>query len=270
MLDPPVETPISRIMRREAERRDWYCLSERVWAGATVMESPVWTPMGSTFSMEQMTTTLSARSRMTSSSNSFQPATLFSTRAERTGLASRPSRTAGLSSRWSWAMAPPLPPRVKLGRIMRGKPISRARSSASARSRTVQLDAVVVEDARLVQLDGEVERRLAAEGREEGVGAFAADDLLDRAGGQRFDVGRVGDLGVGHYGGGVRVHQDHAVALLAQGVARLGARVVELGGLPDHDRAGADDQDARDVVAARHVVYARACAEILLTNPSKR
>jgi hypothetical protein len=133
-----------------------------------------------------------------------------------------------------------------------------------------QLDAVVVEDARLVQLDGEVERRLAAEGREEGVGAFAADDLLDRAGGQRLDVGRVGDLGVGHYGGGVRVHQDHAVALFAQGVASLRARVVELRGLPDHDRAGADDQDARDVVAAWHVLYARACAEILLTNPSKR
>lgn len=37
------------------------------------MESPVWTPMGSMFSMEQMMTTLSARSRMTSSSYSFQP-----------------------------------------------------------------------------------------------------------------------------------------------------------------------------------------------------
>jgi len=43
-----------------------------------VMESPVCTPMGSTFSMEQMMTTLSARSRMTSSSNSFQPSRLRS------------------------------------------------------------------------------------------------------------------------------------------------------------------------------------------------
>ena len=37
------------------------------------MESPVWTPIGSKFSIEQMTTQLSARSRMTSISNSFQP-----------------------------------------------------------------------------------------------------------------------------------------------------------------------------------------------------
>ena len=47
-------------------------------AGAMVMESPVWTPMGSTFSMEQMMTTLSARSRITSSSYSFQPSSDFS------------------------------------------------------------------------------------------------------------------------------------------------------------------------------------------------
>ena len=47
----------------------------RVWAGATVMLSPVCTPMGSKFSMEQMITTLSLKSRITSSSNSFQPIT---------------------------------------------------------------------------------------------------------------------------------------------------------------------------------------------------
>ena len=139
MFDPPVCTPISRIMRIEAVRRVWYCLSERVCAGATVTESPVWMPMGSTFSMEQTMTTLSARSRMTSSSNSFQPATLFSTRALPTGLASRPSATARRSSRWSAATEPPLPPRVKLGRTIRGNPILSASSSASVRLRTVRL-----------------------------------------------------------------------------------------------------------------------------------
>ena len=41
--------------------------------GATVMESPVCTPTGSTFSIGQTTTTLSLRSRISSSSNSFQP-----------------------------------------------------------------------------------------------------------------------------------------------------------------------------------------------------
>ena len=41
--------------------------------GATVMESPVCTPMGSRFSMEQTMMPFPALSRMTSISNSFQP-----------------------------------------------------------------------------------------------------------------------------------------------------------------------------------------------------
>ena len=53
----------------------WYSLSVSVSAGATVMESPVCTPIGSTFSIEQMMMQLSAVSRTTSISNSFQPST---------------------------------------------------------------------------------------------------------------------------------------------------------------------------------------------------
>ena len=69
-----------------------------VWAGATVTESPVWTPIGSTFSIEQMITTLSLRSRITSSSNSPQPITDSSTRTWLIGLAARPSETTWRSS----------------------------------------------------------------------------------------------------------------------------------------------------------------------------
>ena len=78
MLDPPVSTPISRMMAIDASRMIWYSLSVRVCAGATVMLSPVWMPIGSKFSMEQTITTLSLRSRMTSSSYSFQPSRDFS------------------------------------------------------------------------------------------------------------------------------------------------------------------------------------------------
>jgi hypothetical protein len=76
----------------------WYSTSERVWAGATVMESPVCTPMGSRFSMEQTTTQLSARSRMTSSSYSFHPAMERSMRIWEMGLAARPSAAPGAAS----------------------------------------------------------------------------------------------------------------------------------------------------------------------------
>jgi len=98
-LDPPVSTQISRMIAMAASRIFWYSSSVRVWAGATVAESPVWTPMGSIFSMEQMITQLSALSRMTSSSNSFQPSTERSSMISLFMLASRP--TAAIVSRSS-------------------------------------------------------------------------------------------------------------------------------------------------------------------------
>ena len=71
---------------------------------------------------------------------------------------------------------------------------------------------------------------------------------------ERLDVGGVGEVGVGHDRRRVRVGEDHPVALLPQHAAGLGARVVELAGLPDHDRAGPDEEDRLDVVAAGHYV----------------
>ena len=40
----------------------WYSLSVNVIAGATVIESPVWTPIGSRFSIEHTMTQLSRAS----------------------------------------------------------------------------------------------------------------------------------------------------------------------------------------------------------------
>src|SRR5512142_288109 len=59
MFDPPVSTPTARMTAMLASRIRWYSLSVSVWIGATVMESPVWTPIASRFSIEQMMTTLS-------------------------------------------------------------------------------------------------------------------------------------------------------------------------------------------------------------------
>ncbi len=78
----------------------WYSLSVSVCAGATVIESPVCTPIGSRFSIEQTMMQLSLRSRTTSISNSFQPITDSSISTSRVGLASRPrSQIARNSSR---------------------------------------------------------------------------------------------------------------------------------------------------------------------------
>ena len=91
MLQPPVSTPTERMMPMERSRIFWYSRSVSVSAGATVIESPVCTPIGSRFSIEQMITTLSAVSRMTSSSYSFQPMIDSSRSTSVVGLAARPA-----------------------------------------------------------------------------------------------------------------------------------------------------------------------------------
>ena len=122
-FEPPVSTPISRNTAIEASRMIWYSLSVSVCAGATVIESPVCTPIGSKFSMEQTMMQLSAWSRTTSISNSFQPSKDSSINNSLVGEASRPRRQMASNSSALYAMPPPDPPSVKLGRITMGKPM---------------------------------------------------------------------------------------------------------------------------------------------------
>ena len=60
-FEPPVSTPTARITAIAWSRSSWYWRSVSDICGATVTESPVWTPIGSTFSIEHTITTLSAR-----------------------------------------------------------------------------------------------------------------------------------------------------------------------------------------------------------------
>jgi len=81
---------------------------------------------------------------------------------------------------------------------------------------------------------------------------LSRDDLFDGFGSDRLDIGAVGKLRVGHDGGRVGVDEDNAVAFFLEGLASLGAGIVEFAGLADDDRAGADDQDGVDVCALGH------------------
>ncbi len=120
MLQPPVSTPTSRMIAMPMSRSRWYSRSVSVMAGATVMESPVWTPIGSKFSMEQTTTTLSLVSRISSSSYSFQPRMDSSRSTSVVGESVRPWPAMRRSSSSSWAKPEPAPPMVKDGRTTTG------------------------------------------------------------------------------------------------------------------------------------------------------
>ena len=117
---------------------------------------------------------------------------------------------------------------------------------------TDQLDLVLVEHALAPQVERAVERRLPAHGRQDRVGALLGDDFFHRLPSDRLDIGHIGRGRIGHDRGRVAVDQDDLVTLFAQSLAGLYAGVVELAGLADDDRAGADDEDALKVCAFWH------------------
>ena len=67
------------------------------------------------------------------------------------------------------------------------------------------------------------------------------------SGGQRLDVGAVGQLRVGHDRRRIAVDEHDLEAFGAQRLARLRSGIVELAGLADDDRARADDEHTLDV-----------------------
>ena len=93
-------------------RSIWWSWSVSVCDGATTIESPVCTPIGSMFSMLQMVMQVSAPSRITSYSSSFQPRRERSTSTWWIGEAARPPCTIDSYSSSVLATPPPVPPRV--------------------------------------------------------------------------------------------------------------------------------------------------------------
>jgi hypothetical protein len=110
----------------------------------------------------------------------------------------------------------------------------------------------LVQHAKVGQRQRGIQAGLPAHRGQQRVGTLFLDDLGDDFGGNRLDIGGVGQTRIGHDRRGVRVHKDDAVALFAQGLAGLGAGVVKLAGLTDHDGTGSDDHDGFDIGSLRH------------------
>jgi hypothetical protein len=116
------------------------------------------------------------------------------------------------------------------------------------------LDAVFLQHPLAHQVQGRIEGGLPTHGGQQGVRALFLDDALQGRPVDRLDVDGVGHLRIGHDGGRVGIHQDDPKALFPQGLAGLGAGIVELAGLADHNGTGADDHDALYVGSFGHNV----------------
>ena len=165
---------------------------------------------------------------------------------------------------------------MKDGRTTTGRPISRRTASASSSERAVpergtsapissiaclkssrssasRTDCSLAPISRTLHLSrtprsASASARLRAvwpaDRREDRVRPLLLDDPLEELGRQGLDVRRVGELRVGHDRGRVRVDEDDPVTLALERADGLRARVVELAGLSDDDRARPDDEDA--------------------------
>jgi hypothetical protein len=137
-LQPP-SRPRARTIFSAQRRSDWTSGSGSVWIGATTIESPVCTPIGSRFSIPQMAIVVSAASRRTSNSISFQPSRLRSTSTWWMGLVASPVAIRRSASSGVVANPPPPPPRVKAGLMTTGTASSRTKAIPASRSSMTRL-----------------------------------------------------------------------------------------------------------------------------------
>ena len=115
-----------------------------------------------------------------------------------------------------------------------------------------QLHIILGEDPLLGQCHGNVQGGLPSHGGQERIGPLPLDDLLDDLHRDRLHIGPIRQLRVGHDRGGITIDQNDSEAFFLQSLAGLGARVVELACLPNHDRTRPDQQDALDICSPRH------------------
>ena len=120
---------------------------------------------------------------------------------------------------------------------------------------TQQLGPALGEYALFFKLHRQIQSRLSADARQNGVRPFVADDFGDIFQRQRLHIHLVGDGGVRHNRGRIGVAEDDLVALLLQRQTRLRARVVELRSLSDDDWSGPGDKDLFDVRSLRHCPF---------------
>ena len=111
------------------------------------------------------------------------------------------------------------------------------------------------------RLDGDAKyARLSAEGGEQAVRPLFNDDALDGIDGERLEINFIRERLVRHDGRRVGVAQHDVYARVLQNAARLRARIVKFGSLPDDDGSRPDDEYLFDITSLRHISSPFSCS----------
>ena len=116
----------------------------------------------------------------------------------------------------------------RLAELQRGPRPSRSPAALAPISSTPE----PVERPVLEQRERGIERRLPAHRRKQRVGPLLLEDLGDDLRRDRLDIGRVGELRIGHDRRRVRIDDDHAIAFGFQRLDGLASRIIELAAWP--------------------------------------
>jgi len=104
-----------------------------------------------------------------------------------------------------------------------------------------------------IQIQRTVQCRLNTHDGQNGIRALFGDDLFKGLPVYRLDVGGIGHRRIGHDRGRIRIHENDAIAFLAQRLASLRAGIIELAGLTYHNRARTEDEDTVYVGSFWHI-----------------
>ena len=111
---------------------------------------------------------------------------------------------------------------------------------------------IPLKNARFIKCQADIQASLSAQCRQYRIGLLDSEDLLDNLDGNWLDIGAVSHLRVGHDRRWIGVNQHDLVSLLAQGLTRLGARVVKLTCLANDNRTCTNDQNLVNVSTLGH------------------
>ena len=104
-----------------------------------------------------------------------------------------------------------------------------------------QLDTIPLKHASFLQVEGTVQRRLPAHGREQCVWFFTRNNLFHKVRRDRLNIGRIRQIRVSHNRGRVGIHQNNPVAFIFERFDRLHTGIVKLTGLTDNNRPCTND-----------------------------